>query len=212
MSHAAVPPRALLCPHPFCGCRSRSETWELLIIKYMCNAQSTTLSQQKKRGIRITRTRPSFDRLFFATMGCWNSYFCYQSCRISLRWLVFTSLAMYTVFHRCSALSTGETHGSLSLLSRFYLRQSLMTCSYSRRKPFKHVSCASMSEFEEFPGPFLSLQSSSESDADTTNQFNSRDVNCDLHEENLLAFAKSDSPIQKRNLVCKFILTKFTFL
>jgi hypothetical protein len=149
-----------------------------------------------------------------------GSYFCtrcFASCRISFSWLVFTSLNLYIVFHRCSALSTGETiYGQISLLSRLYIRtchQSLMTCSYSpssRRKLFKHVGCVAMSNFEEFSGPFLSLQSSEPDtgQSDTNNQKNSLNVDGDQRGEYLLAFAKSDSPIQKRNQVGTAILSK----
>jgi hypothetical protein len=144
-----------------------------------------------------------------------GSYFC-ASCRISLSWLVFTSLNLYTFFHRCSALSTGKTvYGHISLFSRLYLRtchQRLMACSFSlcpRRKSFKHFSFLAMSDFEDFSGPFLSLQSS-ESDtgqSDTTKQENSFDVDDDRNEEHLLAFSKADSPIKKRNLVGTSILS-----
>jgi hypothetical protein len=147
-----------------------------------------------------------------------GSYFCTPACRISLSWLVFTSLNLCTILHRCSALNTGEVvYGQMSLLSRLYLRtchKSVMKCSHSphsRRKLLKHVNCVAMSDFEDFSGPLYSLQSS-ESDtgqSDGTKQ-NPLNVDRDRPEEHLLAFAKSDSPIKKRNLVGTSIPTKST--
>jgi hypothetical protein len=142
------------------------------------------------------------------------------SCRISLSWLVFTSLNLYTVFQKCSALSTGQTvPAPISLFSHVYLKKNSMTCSCSpssgkkSRKLFQGVGCLSMSDFEDLAGPFLSLQSSeSETGQSDTTKRQYPLIDVDRHEVYLPAFAKSDSPIQKRNMVFTSLPPKLTIL
>jgi hypothetical protein len=61
-----------------------------------------------------------------------------------------------------------------------------------------------MSDFEDFSGHSLQSPEPDTGQYDTTKQEtlpNNLNVGGDQHEEHLPAFAKSDSPIKKRNLV-----------